>query len=53
MPSGVSGAIHIYELEPIMEPSPDKTGGLKGSMQHLLGVYPPEFEIPRFVVVGY
>src|SRR5580692_3492258 len=32
-------------------PVDDKTGGLKGSMQHWLGVYPPEFEIPTFFVV--
>jgi hypothetical protein len=32
---------------------PDKWGGLKGSMQHWLAVYPPEFEIPRFVVAEY
>src|SRR5580692_8980939 len=32
-------------------PHSDKTGGLKGSMQHWLGVYPPEFEIPTFFVV--
>jgi hypothetical protein len=25
----------------------------KGSMQHWPAVYPPEFEIPRFGVVGY
>jgi len=27
-----------------------KGGGLKGSMQHWLGVYPPGFEIPTFFV---
>jgi hypothetical protein len=26
-------------------------GGLKGSTQHWLAVYPPEFEIPFFVAV--
>jgi hypothetical protein len=26
---------------------PDKRGGLKGSMQHLLAVYLLEFEIPK------
>jgi hypothetical protein len=35
------------------EPSPVKSGGLKGSTQHWPAVYPPEFEIPRFVVAGY
>jgi len=34
-------------------PTPDKRGDLKGSTQHWLAVYPPEFEIPRFVVAGY
>ena len=29
-------------------PSPDKSGGLNGSVQHLLAVYLPEFEIPKF-----
>jgi CRISPR/Cas system-associated exonuclease Cas4 (RecB family) len=28
-------------------------GGLKGSMQHRVAVYPPGFEIPRFVAAGY
>ena len=28
-------------------------GGLKGSLQHWPVVYPPEFEIPRFVAAGY
>ena len=28
----------------------DNRGGLKGSMQHWLAVYLPEFEIPTFVV---
>ena len=28
-------------------------GGLKGWMQHWPGVYPPEFEILKFFVVGY
>jgi len=32
---------------------PEKPGDLKGSTQHWLAVYPPEFEIPRFVVAGY
>jgi len=32
---------------------PEKRGGLKGSTQHWPAVYPPEFEIPRFVVAGY
>jgi hypothetical protein len=27
---------------------PDKRGGLNGSVQHLLAVYLPEFEIPKF-----
>ena len=30
--------------------APDKRGGLKGSTQHWLAVYPPEFEIPTFFV---
>jgi len=30
--------------------SPDKSYGLKGSMQHWLAVYAPEFEIPTFFV---
>jgi len=34
-------------------PSPVKWGGLKGSMQHWPVVYPPEFEIPRFVAAEY
>jgi hypothetical protein len=32
---------------------PKKPGGLKGATQHWPAVYPPEFEIPRFVVAGY
>ena len=28
----------------------EKSGGLKGSMQHWLAVYPPEFQIPMFFV---
>ena len=28
----------------------DNAGGLKGSMQHWLAVYPPEFQIPMFFV---
>jgi hypothetical protein len=32
---------------------PINRGDLKGSTQHWLAVYPPEFEIPRFVVAGY
>ena len=31
-----------------MRPSLDKSGGLNRSMQHLLAVYLPEFEIPKF-----
>ena len=31
----------------------ENPGGLKGSTQHWPAVYPPEFEIPRFVVAGY
>ncbi|MCU1253090.1 MAG: hypothetical protein JWQ49_6119, partial [Edaphobacter sp.] len=27
---------------------PEKSGGLNGSMQHLPGVYLPEFQIPKF-----
>ena len=34
-------------------PGPDNSGGLKRSTQHWSAVYPPEFEIPRFVVAGY
>src|SRR2546427_482798 len=30
--------------------TPEKSGGLKGSTQHWLAVYPPEFEIPTFFV---
>jgi hypothetical protein len=37
LPSGVRGTIHIYELESIMKPSPDKSCRLNRSMQHLLG----------------
>ena len=37
--SGVAGWIDV-----------DKSGGLKGSMQHWLAVYPPEFQIPMFFV---
>ncbi len=29
-------------------PVSEKTGGLNGSVQHLLAVYLPEFEIPKF-----
>src|SRR5450631_3466561 len=29
-------------------PSPEKSGGLNGSVQHLLAVYLPEFENPKF-----
>ena len=32
------------------KPVGENPGGLKGSMQHWLGVYPPEFEIPTFFV---
>jgi hypothetical protein len=32
------------------EISSDNPGGLKGSMQHWLAVYPPEFQIPMFFV---
>ena len=32
------------------KPVSDNPGGLKGSMQHWLAVYPPEFEIPMFFV---
>ena len=35
------------------KPVTDKVGGLKGSTQHWLAVYPPECEIPRFVEAGY
>ena len=28
----------------------ENRGGLKGSMQHWLAVYPPEFQIPMFFV---
>jgi hypothetical protein len=35
------------------KPVTDNPGDLKGSTQHWLAVYPPEFEIPRFVVAGY
>ena len=31
-------------------PHDDNPGGLKGSTQHWLAVYPPEFEIPTFFV---
>ena len=31
----------------------EKRGGLMGSTQHWPAVYPPEFEIPRFVAAGY
>ena len=34
-----------------LEIPPEKRGGLKGSKQHWLGVYLPEFEIPTFFVV--
>jgi hypothetical protein len=30
--------------------SVENRGGLKGSMQHWLAVYPPEFQIPMFFV---
>src|SRR5215470_9714471 len=30
--------------------APEKRGGLKGSTQHWIAVYPPEFEIPTFFV---
>jgi hypothetical protein len=30
----------------------DNPGGLKGSMQHWLAVYPPEFQIPMFFVAA-
>ena len=32
----------------LQKPHSDKTGGLNGSLQHLLAVYLPEFEIPKF-----
>ncbi len=32
------------------EKAPENPGGLKGSMQHWLAVYPPESEIPTFLV---
>ena len=31
------------------EPDSDNPGGLKGSTQHWLAVYPPGFESPTFV----
>ena len=35
---------------PSQKPQSDKRGGLKGSMQHWLAVYPPGFESPTFFV---
>ena len=40
-------------LQHTENPYSDNPGDLKGSTQHWPAVYPPEFEIPRFVVVGY
>src|SRR5207245_496905 len=33
-----------------VKPVSENAGGLKGSTQHWLAVYPPEFEIPTFFV---
>ena len=52
------GVAHIYEetadwFSEFEDLIPDDAGGLKRSTQHWSAVYPPEFEIPRFVVAGY
>jgi hypothetical protein len=41
-PDAVIGNWHRIDVE--------NRGGLKGSMQHWLAVYPPEFQIPMFFV---
>ena len=50
-PSSHSGRIvGKPEVAPVGPIGNDKSGGLKGSMQHWLAVYPPEFQIPMFFV---
>jgi hypothetical protein len=39
---------NLQEESEATKPSPGKSGGLNRSVQHLLGVYLPEFEIPKF-----
>ncbi len=40
----------VFRLRRCLDSTLEKWGGLKGWMQHWLGVYPPEFEIPTFFV---
>ena len=50
----INGIMGMWpKLPEAQKPVSDKRGGLKGSVQHWLAVYPLEFEIPRFVVAGY
>jgi len=46
-------AERYHALIPYKSQVLENGGDLKGSTQHWLAVYPPEFEIPRFVVAGY
>jgi hypothetical protein len=41
-------AVYTSQKRCSLRPSPDKSGGLNKSVQHLLAVYLPEFEIPKF-----
>jgi hypothetical protein len=38
--------------EPYRSPHSDNPGGLNGSLQHLLAVYPPESQIPKSFVAA-
>ena len=46
--TGQPGHLHAFQAVPTT--TTDNGGGLKGSMQHWLAVYPPEFQIPMFFV---
>src|ERR1700676_2814480 len=50
MARGFSGPRYLRTQFQIGKIGPDERGGLKGSTQHWLAVYPPEFEIPTFFV---
>ena len=48
-----SGSVGLLTRNPRSsqtEIASDNPGGLNGSMQHWLAVYPPEFQIPMFFV---
>jgi hypothetical protein len=46
----ITVAKSAYHHQSHTEIASDNPGGLKGSMQHWLAVYPPEFQIPMFFV---